>query len=592
MSTPVEQIKERLSIADVISSYITLEPSGVNYKAKCPFHNEKTPSFFVSTERNSYYCFGCSAKGDIFSFVENFEGVDFRGALKTLATRAGVPLVYETQEVADARETLYRIMEEATTFFENKLTLNKEAIKYLHDRGLSDETITNFRVGFAPQEWRSVSDHLIKKGFKEADIERAGLIKRGEKKDTDGKSSFYDRFRGRIMFPISDTSGRVIAFSGRIFGRDDTDEAKYINSPDTTIFNKGNVLFGIDKAKLAIRKRGYAVVVEGQLDLLMSHQIGIDNTVAVSGTALSSTTTDTNNVLNNLGLIRRMTSNVIFAFDGDGAGIRAAGRSALIALGLDMQVKIAVLPEGQDPADIIKSDPQTWKEILRKATNIISFYIDRICASSDDMRMKGRQIREIVFPYINASKSAIDKATYIKEISQKTNIPESALTKDFEVYESTHKVNTNDNTNNIVEDKNLDTGSRKSSIEKQFIGIVFQQESNNWPLDIAKKRLDEFINTIGNDVYNNIRKKYEIAKETLVLETEMWYGGNNDKIVKDISELALNLEEAILQERLIEIKNDMNNYELNGEIDKAKDSLKQYQEIVTRIHNIKSRRSQ
>lgn len=152
MSTPVEQIKERLSIADVISSYITLEPSGVNYKAKCPFHNEKTPSFFVSTERNSYYCFGCSAKGDIFAFVENFEGVDFRGALKTLATRAGVPLVYETQEVADAREALYRIMEEATVYFEDKLKLNNEANKYLHERGLTDETTANFRVGFAPQE--------------------------------------------------------------------------------------------------------------------------------------------------------------------------------------------------------------------------------------------------------------------------------------------------------------------------------------------------------------------------------------------------------------------------------------------------------
>lgn len=592
MSTPVEQIKERLSIADVISSYITLEPSGVNYKAKCPFHNEKTPSFFVSTERNSYYCFGCSAKGDIFAFVENFEGVDFRGALKTLATRAGVPLVYETQEVADAREALYRIMEEATVYFEDKLKLNNEANKYLHERGLTDETIANFRVGFAPQEWRSVSDHLIKKGSKEADIERAGLIKRGEKKDNDGKASFYDRFRGRIMFPISDTSGRVIAFSGRIFGRDEADEAKYINSPDTPIFNKGNVLFGIDKAKLAIRKKGYAVVVEGQLDLLMSHQIGIDNTVAVSGTALSSTTVDANNTLNNLGLIRRMTSNVIFAFDGDSAGVRAAGRSALIALSLDMQVKIAVLPEGQDPADIIKVDSNTWKEILRKATNIISFYIDRICSNTDDMRMKGRQIREIVFPYINASKSAIDQATYIKEINSKTNIPESALMKDFEVYQSTHKINTVD----IVKDNNIsntiDTGSRKSSIEKQFFGIVLQQESKNWPEDILKKRVDEFIDTIGNDVYNNIRKKYEIATEALSLETEMWYGGNNDKMMKDVSELALNLEEAILQEKLIDIKVNMNNYEISGEIDKAKDLLKQYQNIVTRVQNIKSRRSQ
>jgi DNA primase len=353
------------------------------------------------------------------------------------------------------------------------------------------------------------------------------------------------------------------------------------------------VLFGIDKAKLAIRKKGYAVVVEGQLDLLMSHQIGIDNTVAVSGTALSSSTVDANNVLNNLGLIRRMTSNVIFAFDGDSAGVRAAGRSALIALGLDMQVKIAVLPEGQDPADIIKQDPSLWKDILRNATNIISFYIDRICTNTDDARMRGRQIREIVFPYINAIKSAIDQSTYIKEINKKTNIPENALTKDFEVYQSTHKLNLvesdlSPNTNNA----NTEIGSRKSSIEKQLFGIVLQQESHNWPEDNIKKRIDEFINTIGIDIYNNLRKKYEVATETLSLETEMWYGGNNDKMIKDVSELALNLEEVILQERLIDIKNDMNNHEINGEIEKAKDLLKQYQEIVTRVQNIKSRRSQ
>ncbi len=592
MSSPTVEIKERLSIVDVISSYITLEPSGINYKAKCPFHNEKTPSFFISTERNSYYCFGCSAKGDIFSFVENFEGVDFRGALKTLANRAGVPLVYENKEVVDARDVLYEIMESATLYFEENLKSNNDARQYLHDRGLTDETINTFRIGFAKDQWRSVSDYLIGKGFKESDIERAGLIKMGDKKDKDGKSSFYDRFRGRIMFPISDTSGRIIAFSGRIFGRDDAIEAKYINSPDTPLFNKSNVLFGIDKAKLAIRKKGYAVVVEGQLDLLMSHQMGITNTVAVSGTALSSSTTDATNALNNLGLIRRLTTNVIFAFDGDSAGVRAAGRSALIALSLDMQVKIAVLPEGKDPADIIKENESQWKDILKGSTNIISFYIDRICTSTDDAHARGRQIREIVFPYINASKSAIDQATYIKEINIKTGIPESALMKDFIVYQSTHKINIIDEKLENVIVNNTDAGSRKISIEKQFFGIVLQQEEKGWPENEIKNRIDEFINTIGEDIYNNLRKKYEIAAENLSLETEMWYGGNIKSMIKDVSELALNLEEEILQEKLSDIKISINSFELNGEMDKAINLLKDYQKIVERVQGIKSRRSQ
>ncbi|MDQ5971600.1 MAG: primase, partial [Patescibacteria group bacterium] len=335
-NSPVTEIKTRLSITDVLSSYIELIPSGVNYKAKCPFHNEKTPSFFISPVRNGYYCFGCGAKGDIFSFVENFEGVDFKGALKTLAERAGVPLVYTKQE-GDNRTILYEIMDKATQYFENEFAKSNEARAYLISRGLTDETIKSFQVGYAPDGWRNLSDYLIKMGYTQSDLDKVGLIKISEK-------GIYDRFRSRIMFPISDSSGRIIAFSGRLFGKESDTEAKYLNSPDTVLFNKSNVLFGIDKAKLAIRQRGYAVIVEGQLDLLLSHQMGVTNTVAVSGTALSSTVIDAENSINNLGLIRRLSSNIIFAFDGDSAGVRAAGRSALIALSLDMQVKIAVLP--------------------------------------------------------------------------------------------------------------------------------------------------------------------------------------------------------------------------------------------------------
>ncbi len=212
-NSPVEQIKERLSIVDVLSSYIELSPSGINYKAKCPFHNEKTPSFFVSTDRNGYYCFGCGAKGDIFSFVQNFEGVDFRGALKTLAERAGVPLVY-TKDEGDGRERLYEAMEKATEYFQKEYAKVPEARAYLLSRGLTDETINAFQIGYAPDSWRSVSDYLMKLGFTQAECDAVGLIKISEK-------GFYDRFRSRIMFPISDSSGRVIAFSGRLYGKDD-----------------------------------------------------------------------------------------------------------------------------------------------------------------------------------------------------------------------------------------------------------------------------------------------------------------------------------------------------------------------------------
>ena len=315
MHSPVEKIKERLSINDVISSYLTITQAGKNYKAKCPFHNEKTPSFFISPERGSYYCFGCGAKGDIFSFVEHFEGTDFLGALKLLAEKAGVTLERKSYESKDKTERLYDIMEEATTFFELNFERQPEARSYLRGRGLSDPTIKSFRIGYAPSVWRSVSDHLLSKGFTREDIEAVGLIKTSDK-------GFYDRFRGRIIFPISDSSGRVIAFSGRIFAlssdqtkKSEVEEAKYLNSPDTQLFNKSNVLYGIDKAKVAIRSRGYSIVVEGQMDLILSHQALFLNTVAVSGTALADSVNDTESKINNLGLIRRLSPNVIFAFD-------------------------------------------------------------------------------------------------------------------------------------------------------------------------------------------------------------------------------------------------------------------------------------
>ncbi|NVN97221.1 DNA primase, partial [Candidatus Nomurabacteria bacterium] len=424
MSSSVPKIKERLSIVDVISSYIQVEQSGKNFKAKCPFHNEKTPSFFISPDRGTYYCFGCGEKGDIFSFVEKFEGADFMGALKLLAERAGVKLEYErTDKDKDKKELYFEILEEATKFFEINFQKDPTPRAYLLSRGLNDTSIKNFRIGFVKDEWRSLSDYLLNKGYKKEDIEAVGLIKQTEK-------GAYDRFRSRIMFPISDSSGRVIAFSGRIFGKDDANEAKYLNSPDTPLFYKSNVLFGIDKAKSSIRTRGESIVVEGQMGLIMSHQIGFTNTVAVSGTAFTDNVVDNESKINNLGLIRRLSSNIIFAYDGDSAGIRAASRSSMIALSLDMQVKVAVLPEGKDPADIIFENGDSWKEIIKKAPDVVTFHVDRICKNTNDIRQRGKQVRDVIFPFLMMIKSSIDKSSYISLIHSKTGIPSDAIMED------------------------------------------------------------------------------------------------------------------------------------------------------------------
>ncbi|MES2931047.1 MAG: DNA primase [Patescibacteria group bacterium] len=579
MNSPVDTIKERLSISDVISSYLPITESGKNYKARCPFHNEKTPSFFISPERNTYYCFGCGAKGDIFSFVEQFEGVDFRGALKLLADRAGISLSEYRSESHDEKERWYEIMEEAALYFETQFVKIPEGRSYLADRGLTDETMKLFRIGYAPDAWRSVSEYLIKKGYVESDLEKVGLIKRSEK-------GFYDRFRSRIMFPIQDSSGRVIAFSGRIFGKDvptnvgtpTTVDAKYLNSPDTPLFNKSHVLFGIDKAKAAIRSRGYSIVVEGQMDLILSHQAGFNNTVAVSGTALAENTTDSEAKINNLGLIRRLSSNIIFAFDGDEAGIRAASRSAAIALALDMQVKIAKLPEGKDPADIIGENTDGWKDIIRHAANIVSFHVERICAGTPDIRIRGRKIRDIVFPFIIMVRSAIERSAYITDIASRTGLREDAVREDFQTFEKTHapvdaKPNMIPKTQEII--------SRRGHLERRLSGILFWQTLDAEHNQKIKDLCLLFEENMGPEMLENIKKTYEPFADNLAFEAQLWYGNKTDGIIRDAGEILLNLEEEILYERKTSLQ----------PLD-TREKLIEFDALSKRIEDIKHKRSQ
>ncbi len=588
MSSSVEKIKERLSIVDVISSYIQVEQSGKNFKAKCPFHNEKTPSFFISTDRGTYYCFGCGEKGDIFSFVEKFEGIDFMGSLKLLADKAGVTLESrnKNEKNDDKKSLYYEILEEATNFFEINFDKNTGPRAYLMSRGITDLTIKSFRVGYAKDEWRSLADYLIGKGYKRKDLEIVGLVK-------SSSSGFYDRFRGRIMFPISDSSGRIIAFSGRIFANEiqegkDISEAKYLNSPDTPLFNKSNVLFGIDKAKTSIRKRGYSIIVEGQMDLILSHQADFTNTVAVSGTAFTDSTIDNESRINNLGLIRRLTPNIIFAYDGDSAGVRAASRSALIALSLDMQVKIAELPSGKDPADIILENIETWKDIIKNSVDIVTFHLNRICASSNDIRQRGKMVRDIIFPFLIMIKSSIEKSSYISIIHSKTGIPSNAIIEDFDVYERGHIVS-----NNINKDTNIllkkEIISRRESLEKRLLGIIFWKDKDKTGIDTLNiyKSIEE---KIGKDILDKILILYEPFRDALAFEAEMWYGDKIKDISRDMEEIILNLEEEILNERLVLLLDKINQKNVLGEDFDPGPILIDYQKTVERIEKIKNHR--
>jgi DNA primase len=583
MASPVEKIKERISIVDLISSYIQVVQAGKNYKAKCPFHNEKTPSFFISPDRGTYYCFGCGEKGDVFSFVEKFEGLDFVGSLKVLAEKAGVDISSDWKsEKKDDKDRWYEIMEISTKFFESNIHNNDKVLAYLKSRGLKDETIKSFRIGFAGDKWRDLLDHLLSLGFDLKDIETVGLIK-SKNENHKNKDNFYDRFRSRIMFPINDSSGRVIAFSGRIFDLDNNsqfEQAKYLNSPDTPLFNKSNVLFGIDKAKVAIKIRGYSIIVEGQIDLVLSHQAGFTNTVAVSGTAFSQKTEEDNSLskINNLGLIKRISPNIIFAFDGDDAGLRASNRSAMIALSLDMQVKIASLPIGKDPADIILGNINEWKDIIKNSLDIINFHLDKIINNSADIRQVGKKIREIIFPFLLMIRSSVDRFTYLSLISKKSGISESSLIKDFDDYEKSKDTIYTKQISNSKEVL-INNTKRRNNLEEKFFMIVFDYIEKDIEIKEILDLFDSFKSNIQENLFQEMYERNKVKRDSLLFEAEILYGDNLDLVKKDFKEIALNLEEEILNDE----KRSLQPFD-------TKEKLIRFNNIIKRIEEIKQKR--
>ena len=589
MNSPVEQIKERLSIEEVVSSYIKLERAGANLKAKCPFHNEKTASFFVSPDRGSYYCFGCSAKGDIFTFVEEFEGLDFKGALKVLAGRAGVTFSAFNKEKEGEKEKIYRAMEESAKFFEKNLMESKEALEYLKNRGLEDKTIKDFRIGFVKDDWRLLHSYLQNKGFTDTEMEKAGLIKKTEK-------GFYDRFRGRIMFPISDSSGRIIAFSGRILvparppgwsgaGGDDGKSAKYLNSPDTPIFNKSAVLYGLDKAKESIRKNNFSILVEGQMDLVLSHQAGFKNTVATSGTALSDSTVSKENVVSNLGLLRRLSGNIVLAFDADKAGFNAVARAGKIALSLGMDVKVISMPEGVDPADLIsKSGVDAWRLVIRSSKHIIEFLLDKILNTyKEDPRKAEREIKEKVLPYVQSLESSIEKSHFITLIGNKSGITENALIEDLKKVESELKSETEE-TKNAIE--NIEKKIRKDSIERRLLGIAFWQEGLKDKLIEPELIFKKLASPVGLWPRDKVKGIYEDIKEDLIYEAEEFYS-NSENLQKDVDEMLLNIEEEYLNEELNKKMIDFQNF--RGKKEEI-EILKSINDINKRKEEIKNSR--
>jgi DNA primase len=402
-SDSVDRIKEKLSIVDVISPYVELHKAGKNFKGKSPFTSEKTPSFYVSPDRGMYYCFSSSQGGDIFTFIQKMEGVDFKGALKILAEKAGVELVPEDPKKRDWRGSLYQALEEATKFFEAELGKSKDASDYLQKRKVNSDTKTTWRIGYAPNDWRQLREHLNKKGFEDKALLEAGLVKQA-----DGGKQPYDVFRDRVMFPIQDPSGRVIGFSGRILSKD-SEAPKYVNSPETQLFNKSEALFGYDKAKHGIHKLDFSLIVEGQFDVVLSHQAGYKNTVAVSGTALTA---------GHVSLLQRLSNRVVLALDSDRAGVAAVKRAAELMLARGIDLKVARLHGGKDPADLVAEDPALLKRDIKDAKHVIEFLLEILKEETGDARKFKVRARDEILPYLLQIESHIERDHFVEVVAK------------------------------------------------------------------------------------------------------------------------------------------------------------------------------
>lgn len=559
MSSITEQIKEKLDIVDVISAYVKVEKSGINYKARCPFHNEKTPSFYISTQRQTFYCFGCQEKGDVFTFVEKFEGLDFKGALQTLADKAGVELKkFSNEDVWNKenkeKERLYEILDKATTFFEQGLAENKKGLEYLHGRKLSDEGIKKWRIGYAKDEWRTLHDFLLQEGFAKAELIEVGLVKKVENEE-----KYYDTFRDRIMFPIFDSAGRVIAFSGRTLKFDDDKTPKYLNSPETKLFYKSEVLYGFNIAKNHIRKLDYTVLVEGQMDLVMSHEAGIGNTVASSGTALT---------ILHLKKIQKLSNRIIIAYDSDASGLKAGRRAAALALSLGMEVKIALLKDGEDPAQVVKEDPERWKTALRESVHFIDFALEKALKDHAKDRDLTKEILKNVLPLISLLKSDIEKSQFAKKVAMRIRVPEEAVRNDLS------KVT------NIEIDKELERSEvpipqkarRLVDLERIMTGIVFLEESKG--VNIARQSWQEIVE---EEKVNQILDTYEDEREALKFEAEE-YGEDTYK------DVLRRIELAVLKDKLQKIALILDDKTISKE--EEENERKEFEKIQSRMKEL------
>jgi DNA primase len=604
MSSEVEEIKNRLSVVDLIGEYVRLTKAGSSHKALCPFHNEKTPSFMVSEERGSWHCFGCGKGGDIFSFVMEMEGIGFREALEQLAGKAGVELnrtVNSEQGSVnnDKKAELYKILELATKWYEKNLWEGRgkeKILKYLRERGLSDASIKKFRLGYAPDGWRNILEFLTKRGYSVDEINKTGLLV--EKSKNNGQRSTinneeknidhcYDRFRDRIIFPIQDIMGRVVGYSARVAPGGDEKSAKYVNTPQTALYDKSRVLYGLNFAKVEIKKRDETILVEGNTDVIACHQAGFENTIAVSGTALTE---------EQVKILKRYGENIKMGFDMDAAGQAAARRSIKTCLENDLNVKIILLSSGKDAAESLRENPENWKQAVESAEGVMEYYFRETFSRYDaEKPTDKKKIAAELLSVIRDISNPVERSFWIKELAEKIGAEEKVLLDVLKKSEVREKGATSG------EEEKREVIS-KDNLEKKILGILFA-----FPEDCRKelRRIgpDDFQNEKERDIMKAIKKNeenfslekikalfsdYETEKflAEAAFEAEVRFGGelgDGRSQLDPIGELCgyvRQLREKKQRGKILKIMRDIKSAEAAGDKAGAKMLMEEFQRLV------------
>jgi len=581
----VEEVKQKTDIVSIINEHVPLKKAGRNFKANCPFHQEKSASFMVSPELQIYKCFGCGESGDVFTFLEKQEGMDFAEALRFLAERVNVKLVSFKPGEESEKEKLYKLNYDTNNFYQYflfKHSVGKKAFEYLlKDRGLKEETIKFFKMGFSPNVRGVLKKFLIdKKKFYPKDVEKAGSVyfKAGD---------MIDRFRGRVTFPLFDHRGNVVGFSGRILPWESKELAKYINSPETPIYHKSNLLFGLNFSKEEIKKAGFAIVTEGELDMISPYQSGFKNTVAIKGSALTE---------EQVRLLSRFTKRIVLALDSDIAGDMAARRGIVIAQKQGMEISVARFGKYKDPDEVVRADPKYFEKCIKEAIGVWDFLIDSVFEKNDIKSGEGkRKISNEIVPILISIPDKIVQAHYIEIVSRKLNVPTEAVYEQIEDKKETEKKDEE----KIVTFAKKQDKTRRQLIEERLLSLAFQGEPkvllNEKILSLVQTPLPKRILEVYVE-YIQKEKTFSSSKFTEKLPKEL-LEGYADMVLKDLEgitedplllekEMGLVLKELeiiSIRHKLEKLGVKIRELEENKEFDKLTKFQEQFRELAGKL---------